>query len=115
MVAIGSAIGPSDNGDAFSAHLMPDFANAIDLQVLLKDPFSLGLELLITFGAIRQARRISPLRHVVVERRWGNRQNPANRLDPMISAVIFYEADHFLNGRSSSVPLPGSALPKAMS
>ena len=32
----------------------------------------------------------------------GNRQNPANRLNPMIIVVIFDELDHFLNGRSSS-------------
>ena len=92
----------SSNIKAFPAHLMPDFAHAIDLEVLLKDPFNLGLELLITFGTIRQARRIGPLGHVVIESRWGNRQNPANRLDPMISTVIFYELDHRLNGRSSS-------------
>ena len=35
------------------AHLMPDFAHTIDLQAPRKDPFNLGLELLITFGAIR--------------------------------------------------------------
>ena len=53
IVAIGSAIGPSDNGDAFSAHLVPDFAHAIDLEVLFKDPFNLGLEFCVTLGAIR--------------------------------------------------------------
>ena len=74
---------------------MPDFARTINLQVLLKAPFDLGLELLVTFGAIRQTGRIGELGLIVVERRWGNRQNPANLLDPMISAVIVNEADHF--------------------
>ena len=87
---------------------MPNLPHAVDFEILLKDPFDLGLELLITLGTIRKAGRIGSLGHVVIECRWGNRQNPANRLDPMIRAVIFNELDHFLNGRSSSVPLRGS-------
>jgi len=90
------------NVKAFSAHLVPNFANPIDLQVLLKDTFNLGLQVFVTLGAIRQTLRIGPLGQVVIESGWGNRQNPANRLDPMIIAVIFDELDHFLNGRSSS-------------
>jgi hypothetical protein len=32
----------------------------------------------------------------------GNLQNPADRLDPVGLTVLIYEADHLLNGRSSS-------------
>lgn len=35
-VAIGSAIGPSDNGDAFPDELPPDPADAVDPPVLLE-------------------------------------------------------------------------------
>ena len=37
-----------------------------------------------------------------VIRRRGDRQNPADRLDPMDGAMIIDERDHLLNGRSSS-------------
>ena len=87
---------------------MPDLPHAVDFEILFKDPFDLGLELLITLGTIRKPRSISLFGKVVIKRRWGNRQNPANWLDPMISTVILYELDHRLNGRSSSVPLRGS-------
>ena len=47
---------------------MPDFAHAIDLQVLLKDSFNPGLQFFVTLGAIRQARRIGQLGLVVGKR-----------------------------------------------
>jgi hypothetical protein len=83
-------------------HLTPDLPHTLDIEILLKDPFDLGLEFSIALSTVRQAGRIGPLGHVVIESGWGNRQNPANRLDPMIIVVIFDELDHFLNGRSSS-------------
>src|SRR3546814_13733331 len=33
---------------------------------------------------------------------WGDRQNPADRLDPIIIPMLINETDHRLNGRSSS-------------
>ena len=46
----------------------------------------------------------NPLNFTLEEWQQAKRQslNPAHRLDPMVSAVIINEADHFLNGRSSS-------------
>jgi hypothetical protein len=34
--------------------------------------------------------------------RWGDRQNPADRLDPISIPMLINKGDHRLNGRSSS-------------
>ena len=81
---------------------MPDLANTVDLLALLPDTFDLGPQNLVALGLIRQQISVRPLGHVIVERARGNRQVPADRLDPNIVAVFFNEGDHVLNRRSSS-------------
>ncbi len=50
----------------------------------------------------RQLLGVDALGDVVVVGRRGDRQHLADRLDPVRLAVIVYERDHRLNGRSSS-------------
>ena len=87
---------------------MPHLSNTIDAEVFLKDTLDLRLQFFVSLGAIRKAFRISALGQMIIERGWGNRQDAADWLDPMIAPVIFFELDHRFNGRSSSVPLRGS-------
>jgi hypothetical protein len=49
-------------------HLVPNLANAIDAEVLLKDTLDLGLQFFVTLGAIREARRVSALCQMTIER-----------------------------------------------
>src|SRR5690606_22245397 len=86
----------------FPLHLPPDLAHAVDAEVLGKDPHDFRLEYLITLRSDRPAARITTLRNAFVVARWGDRQNPADRLDPICIAVLINERDHRLNGRSSS-------------
>ena len=37
-----------------TAHLMPNLSNAIDAEVFLKYPLNLGLQILVTLGAVRK-------------------------------------------------------------
>lgn len=47
--------GASGHIEALSPHLMPDLSNTIDAEVFLKDTLNLGLQFLVTLGAIRKA------------------------------------------------------------
>ena len=93
--------GTACNIKAFTAHLMPDLANAVDLVVLLPNAFDLGLQGTIPLRPIRQQVGVRPLGHVIVERGRGNRQVLADRLDTDVP-VLFDKGDHVLDRRSSS-------------
>ena len=79
------------NVKRFAAHLVPDLAHPIDLVVLLPDAFDLGLQRHIPLRPIRQQVGVRPLGHVIVEGRRGNRQVPADRLEPDGVTVLFDE------------------------
>ena len=82
--------------------LPPDLADAVDAEVLLVHAPDLGIRADVAPGAGRQLARIGAPGGVGVIRRRGDRQNAADRLDPVDGAVLVDEGDHGLNRRSSS-------------
>src|SRR5262245_56819800 len=82
--------------------LPPDFAHAIDSEVVIEDPAYLGLQGGVTLGSRRSLGRIGTPGDMSVISRRGDRQDSADRLDPMRLAMIVDEGDHGLNRRSSS-------------
>lgn len=88
------------HGD-FAAHLMPHLAHPVDLEVLIPDPLHLAAQNSIPLGAIRRTSRITGNGQIFIEGRGGDRQNPADRLDPILGPVIGDEPDHRYSGRSS--------------
>lgn len=65
-------------------------------------PRDLGLKRHITPSPRRQAQWILSLPDTFVVSGQGDRQDSADRLDPMDRAVIIDKSDHRLHGRSSS-------------
>src|SRR5512134_481653 len=94
--------GASRNRDAVARELLPDLPNAIDAEVLLEHPPDLNRQLGIALGASRQAIRIGLAPDVLMPSGRGDLQHSAHRLDPEVADMGFHEANHFLNGRSSS-------------
>lgn len=96
--------GDSAAGDAvpLAPELTPDFAHAVDAEVLLEDPPNLDLQGEVTSRTLGQQGRIPPLGQVIMVGGGGDRQHFADRLDPELRPVIVYEGDHRLSGRSSS-------------
>jgi hypothetical protein len=90
------------NVEAFTPELSPDLAHAINPEVLVKEAPDLALQRGVLPGAGRQLGRIAPLGHMGVVGRGGDRQDLADRLDPMRPTVIVDEGDHGLDRRSSS-------------
>jgi hypothetical protein len=88
--------------EAFALELPPDLAHAIDPEVLIEDAPDLDLQADILPGARRQFGGIAPLGHMSVVGRGGDRQDLADRLDPMLPTMIVDERDHGLDRRSSS-------------
>jgi hypothetical protein len=88
--------------EAFAVELSPDFADAVDLEVLIEDAPNLDLQGGIPPGACRQFRRITPLGNMGPIGRRGDRQDLADRLDPVRLTMIVDEGDHGLDRRSSS-------------
>lgn len=86
---------PSDGAagdvEALSLQLPPDLAHAIDLKVLIEHPAYLDLHGHVTTGAGRQATHVRALGNDLVVGGWGNRQQPADRLDPEHSTVFIDE------------------------
>src|SRR5262249_9458807 len=78
----------SGRGNSFSAQLLPDFANSIDLAVF--PPHSLDLQFKpgIVLSPCRQLLGILLASGSLVIRRWGNRQHVANRLDPVLAPSL---------------------------
>lgn len=71
----------SRNIEPFPLHLSPNLPDAIDREVLGKDPHDLGLEGLIALGTGRQPRGIPALGKMLMTGGWGDWQDPADRLD----------------------------------
>ncbi|MGY3362981.1 hypothetical protein ACVWZL_000106 [Bradyrhizobium sp. GM2.4] len=90
------------NIEAFALELAPYLAHAVDPEVLVEDAPDLDLQPGILPAARRQLGRIAPLCHMGVVGRGGNRQDLADRLDPMRPTMIVDEGDHGLDRRSSS-------------
>ena len=88
--------------DPLAAELPPDLAHAIDPEVLLEHAADFGLRVGIAPRPGRQLARIGAPRHMGVIGRRGDRQNAADRLDPVDGAMIVDERDHGLDRRSSS-------------
>ena len=74
----------------------------MDAEVLRKNPPDVDRQLGVPLRPLRQAIRIGFPAGVFVPGGWGDIQNPAHRLDPKLVHMDFHEANHFLNGRSSS-------------
>jgi hypothetical protein len=78
--------------EALAAQLSPDFPQAVELAVCIKDTLDVGPKLLMPPGTIRQTGRVnSPLQVLIIGRR-SARQNLADRLGPMLVPVIVDEA-----------------------
>src|SRR5271163_1795875 len=79
-----------------------NLANAIDAEVLLEYAPDLDLQIRIAADPARQPGGIGPPRDMDMIGRRGDRQDLADRLDPVNLTMIVDEGDHGLNGRSSS-------------
>jgi hypothetical protein len=90
------------NIEALTFELPPDLARAVDAEVLIEDAPDLDLQRNILPGARRQPGGIPPLGRMGVIGRGGDRQDLADRLDPMRPTMIVDEGDHGLDRRSSS-------------
>ena len=91
--------GAPSNRNAFARQLPPDLAYPIDAEVLRENPSDMDRQLGVPLRPFRQAIRIGFPAGVFVPGGWGD---PAHRLDPKLVHMGFHEANHFLNGRSSS-------------
>jgi hypothetical protein len=94
--------GTASDRDPFSQKLPPHLSDAIDAEILLVHAPDFGPQGDIAPGPCRQLTRIGAPGGVGVVRRRGDRQNAADRLDPVDDAVFVDEGDHGLNRRSSS-------------
>src|SRR3954463_7837041 len=88
--------------DPLPAELSPDLADAVDAEVRLIHAPDLDHQCCIPPGARGQPLRISPPGGMGVIRRRGDRQHPADRLDPVDGAMLVDEGDHGFDRRSSS-------------
>ena len=86
----------------FPQQLPPDLAHAVDLEVLIENPFDLDAEHDVALDARRCRLRLGAAGDVGVVCRRGDRQHLADRLDPVVVAVRIDEADHGFHRRSSS-------------
>ena len=92
----------SSSAEAFPPQLTPDLAHAIDAEVLLEHAPDLDLQISVAADPVGQAGGIGAPGGMGVIGRRGDRQNSADRLDPVGLAMIVGEGDHGLNRRSSS-------------
>ena len=88
--------------EAFPPQLPPDLAHAIDAEVRLEHAPDLDLQIRVAADPLGQAGGIGAPGGAGVVGRRGDRQNPADRLDPVGLTMIVDEGDHGLNRRSSS-------------
>ncbi len=88
--------------NAVTGELAPDLTHAVDPEVRLEHALDLGLQGLVALGAARQLLRAGSSRNMGVVRRRGDRQDFADRLDPVDVAMSVDEGDHGLDRRSSS-------------
>src|SRR5690606_19469974 len=76
--------------------------DAIDREVLGKDPHDLRLEGFVALGTCRQPRGIPALGNTLMIGGWGDWQDAADRLDPIMPTMLVDKGDHRFSGRSSS-------------
>src|ERR1700712_1181481 len=104
-------------GDGLALKLPPDLAHAVDLEVRVPDPLDVDLQVRITPRPGRQFGGIGALGCMLMVGGRGDRQDLADRLDPMRLAVTVDERDHGLDRRqaplSQNTPTPcaGSRWP----
>lgn len=91
----------SGNFEPFASHLPPHLANTIDAEILGEDPHDLRLQRLVSSRTDGQPRRVAAFGIVVMIGGWGDRQNPADRLDSILPTMLVDESDHRLNGRQT--------------
>ena len=92
----------SGDFDPFSAKLTPDFARTVDAEVLLPDPLDLLAELDVANRPSRKPRGVRLAGLLLVVGRRGDRKLSADRLDPVLLAMLVDERHHHLGRRSSS-------------
>src|SRR5437899_1057750 len=90
------------HAQAFASHLSPDFAGAIHLPILVPDAKNDRSQHVIVLRPRRAPRGFPLFRFVLEVRRWGDRQHPADRLDPIQAPMIVDERDHHFARRSSA-------------
>src|SRR5919202_218906 len=88
--------------EALALQLSPHLAHAIDPEVLVEHTLDLAREHLVSLGPLGPPGRIAALGGVLMVGRRGNRQHPADRLDPVHLTMIIDDGDHGLKRRSSS-------------
>src|SRR5512132_4408965 len=94
---------------SFACELPPDLADAVNLEILVPDPPNLfrqgeiaPLARRCTGGIAGTGGGIAGTGGMLAVRRRGDRQNPADRLDPVGVAMLVDERLHDLDRRSSS-------------
>src|SRR5215210_1102149 len=94
--------GAASNRGPFPEKLPPDLPDAIDAEILLVHAPDFAPQSDIAPGPCWQLTRIGAPGGVGVIRRRGDRQNAADRLDPVAGTILVDKGDHGLNRRSSS-------------
>ena len=86
----------------FALQLPPHFSHSVDLEVLVEHTPDFAAQRGVASNAGRRFFRLAPPRRRFVVGRRGDRQNLADRLDPVGLAMIVDEPDQGLCRRSSS-------------
>ena len=94
--------GAAGNVKALALQLPPDLAHAIDLEVLREDAGDLRCQRHILLRSRGELLRIGAFGDMGMVGRGSDRQDLADRLDPMDLSVIVNKRDHGLYRRSSS-------------
>ncbi len=94
--------GAPGHSKTFSVQLKPGLTRSVDRSVLLPDPLDLFTKPSISNQSRRQPSWIGLSGFLFVVSRRGDRQNAADRLDPVLVSMIVDELHHHLGRRSSS-------------
>jgi hypothetical protein len=92
----------SRDADALTVELLPGLVRSVHTEVLVPHTMNLRAQLAVSLSARRQAAGIALTMLLLVVRRWGDLQLPADRLDPKSISMIVDVPDHHLRRRSSS-------------
>src|SRR5262247_1811380 len=90
------------DGDAIPSELPPNLAGTVDLEVIIIHAPDFTRNLSIASKARRFPLRLSLSRFLFVVGRGGDRQLLADRLDPVLGAMLIDEQHHHFGRRSSS-------------